>query len=470
MKFTRASIAALSLAPGEAAAHAFGARYDLPLPLDLWIGAAGLTVAVSFLVFALALRRGAEGASYPRLVLLHLHPLALQALRALSVCVFSVLVAAGLFGTQDPFRNLAPAFVWIAWWIGFIYVCAVAGDCWALLNPWKAVYLWAEAIARRIRPAGQFGPRLSLPAEVGAWPATLLLLAFGWIEIVWDGNSVPVNISRLALGYSALTWIGMFVFGCEAWLKAGEVFSVYFGWVARLAPSELRAGPAAGCEWSLRPLAAGLLDARPVSTSAAAFVIVMLATVTFDGLRETPLWAVSDSVSAKSATAGLLLVPCVFALVILGASALMAWLTRGDARPASADELARLFVQTLLPIALAYHVAHYLSYLVVAGQVVIPLVSDPLGRGWDLFGTTRYKIAVGIVGARFAWYTSVVVIVLGHVLAMYIAHRLALGRFSDPRAARRSQYPLVALMVAYTMVSLWILAQPVVETGSGALK
>jgi hypothetical protein len=451
-RFTRVSFAALALAPAEAAAHAFGARYDLPLPLGLWLAAAGLTVALSFLVFALTLRRGAGGASYPRLVLLRLHPLALEALRAASVCVFFVLIAAGLVGTQDPFRNLAPAFVWIVWWIGFTYLTALVGDLWTVLNPWKTLY-----------PAGRFGLRRQLPAAVGAWPAVLLLLAFGWIEIVWEGNAVPANIAWLILGYSALTWAGMFVFGREAWLESGEVFALYFGLIARLAPGEVRVGNAAACEWGLRPPAAGLLDARPVSTSAAAFVIVMLATVTFDGLRETPLWAVDDSAWAVAATAGLLLAPCVFSLVILGASALMAWLARGDARPASAGELARLFVPTLLPIALAYHVAHYLSYLLVAGQVVIPLASDPLGRGWDLFGTAHYKIAVDIVGARFAWYTSVAVIVAGHVLAMYIAHRLALGRFSAPRTARRSQYPLAALMVAYTMLSLWILAQPIVE-------
>ena len=140
----------------------------------------------------------------------------------------------------------------------------------------------------------------------------------------------------------------------------------------------------------------------------------------------------------------------------------MAWLTRGDAHPASTAELARLFVPTLMPITFAYHVAHYLSYLLVAGQVVIPLASDPLGFGWDLFGTAHYRIEVGVIGARFAWYTSVVVIVLGHVLAMYLAHRLALARFRESRTARRSQYPLAALMVAYTMVSLWILAQPIV--------
>ena len=520
-RFIRASrgTAALALLPAEAAAHAFGVRYDLPLPLALWLAAAGLTVALSFLVFALALRRRAEGLSYPRLNLLRLpgvrvsaHPFALELLRVLSVGVFVVLIAAGLFGTEDPFRNLAPAFVWIGWWIGFTYLSAGAGDLWALVSPWKALSLWTEALARKIRPAVRFGLQRRLPAGVGAWPAALLLLAFGWIEIVWAGNAVPANIAWLALCYSLLTWIAMFVFGREAWLRSGEVFAVYFGLLARLAPSEIRARNAAACavcsarscraapgdcvncyecyaraapadrEWNLRPPAAGLLDSRPLSSSAAFFVMVMLATVTFDGVRETPLWAgllarvsqpgepVSDLLWSASATAGLLLGPCVFALIILGAGGLMVWLTRTDARPASAGELVRLFVPTLLPIAFAYHVAHYLSYLLVAGQLVIPLASDPLGLGWDLFGTAHYRIAVGIVGARFAWYTSVVVIVLGHVLAMYLAHRLALERFSGRRTARRSQYPLAALMVAYTMVSVLILAQPIVETGPGVVR
>ncbi len=503
--------AALALLPAEAAAHAFGARYDLPLPLSLWLAGAGLAVGLSFVVFALALRPGDASVSYPRFNLLRLpgarlfaHPFVIESLRAVSAGIFLVVIAAGLFGNQDPFRNLAPAFVWIAWWIGFTYLSAAAGDLWALLNPWKVLYSWAEAIARKIRPAARFGLQQRLPAGVGTWPATVLLLVFVWIEIVWHGNAVPSNIAQLALGYSFLTWAGMFIFGREAWLRSGEVFAVYFGQLARLAPIEVRAKSASACaacsarscraapgecvncyecygcaapadrEWNLRPPAAGLLDSRLALASAAAFVIVMLASVTFDGVRETPLWAgllarvsqpgepVSDLLWSASATAGLLLGPCVFALVILGASALMAWLTRGDARPGSARELARLFVPTLLPIAFAYHVAHYLSYLLVAGQVVIPLTSDPFGRGWDLFGTAHYRVAVDIVGARFAWYTSVVVIVLGHVLAMYLAHRLALARFSGRRTARRSQYPLAALMVAYTMLSLWILAQPIV--------
>lgn len=430
--FVRASLATFTLLPAHAVAHAFRERYDLPLPLSLWLVAAGLTVAVSFALFALTPRRGV---SSHRLFLIRMPRLAMMTLRVMSLGVFCILIAAGLLGTQDPFRNLAPAFVWIAWWIGFTYLCAVFGDLWAPVNPWKVV-----------NPKGLF----TLPLAVGAWPAAALLLAFAWIEIVWHDNAVPANIAWLALGYSALTWAGMFLFGREAWLASGEVFTVYFGFIARLAPLEWRAD-----ELYLRAPAAGLLNPVPLSPSQAFFVIAMLATVTFDGLRETPLWAMDDVHWTALTSTGLLALPFLFALVLFGVCALM-----GSASP---GELVRLFVPTLLPIAIAYHVAHYLSYLLIAGQVVIPLASDPLGRGWNLFGSAHYQVASDIVGARFAWHTSVLVIVAGHVLAMYVAHRLALERFADRRTARRSQYPLAALMVGYTMLSLWILAQPVVE-------
>jgi hypothetical protein len=328
---SRFILASLTLLPADAAAHAFGERYDLPLPLPLWLAAAGLAVALSFMVFALALQ---PGASYRQFFLLRIPPLLVGVLPALSVCVFVVLIAAGLFGSQDPFRNPVPAFVWIWWWIGFTYLCAVFGDLWALLNPWKVFYA-----------KGFF----KLPPAVGAWPAVALFLAFAWIEIVWPGNAIPANIAWLAIGYSLLTWAGMFVFGREAWLRSGEVFTVYFGFIARLAPIELRANN----ELRLRAPAAGLLDPRPLSPSEAFFVIVMLAVVTFDGLRETPLWAVGEAHWTAATTAGLLAMPWVFALVTLGVCGLM-----GDAPP---GELLRLFVPTLLPIAFASQVAHKLS-------------------------------------------------------------------------------------------------------------
>ncbi|HET7854709.1 MAG TPA: hypothetical protein VFM04_09665, partial [Candidatus Methylomirabilis sp.] len=142
---------------------------------------------------------------------------------------------------------------------------------------------------------------------------------------------------------------------------------------------------------------------------------------------------------------------------------------RGDAgdRRIPTTDLARLFVLTLVPIAIAYHLAHYLAYLLVAGQYIIPLASDPFGFGWDLLGTSLYRIDIGVVDARFVWYTAVIAIVVGHIIAVCLAHLMALYVFKDARLATKSQYPMLGLMVCYTMISLWILAQPVVESATG---
>ena len=126
------------------------------------------------------------------------------------------------------------------------------------------------------------------------------------------------------------------------------------------------------------------------------------------------------------------------------------------------DRLLRIYIGEAEALAIAYHLAHYLSYLLITGQYFIPRVSDPFGYGWDLFGTADYKIDIGQLSARVAWYLAVTFVVLGHVFAVYVAHVVARRTFGGGRAALLSQVPMVVLMVLYTMVSLWILAQPMV--------
>ena len=125
--------------------------------------------------------------------------------------------------------------------------------------------------------------------------------------------------------------------------------------------------------------------------------------------------------------------------------------------------LMAVFAYSLLPIALAYHVAHFFTLLAIQGQLIIPLASDPFGYGWDLFGTSGYSVNIGLIDARFAWFLGVSAIVIGHIVAVYIAHLIALRVFDNRQQAIRSQYPMLGLMVLYTVVSLWIIAQPMVE-------
>ena len=188
-------------------------------------------------------------------------------------------------------------------------------------------------------------------------------------------------------------------------------------------------------------------------------------------LKRREFLSVGGATIAAIYTVAMLVFIGLFVLVFLLFGWLMATAANlgaaGDAPRQTGTELARVFVLTLVPIALAYHLAHYLSYLLIAGQMIIPLSSDPFGIGWNLFFTTHYRVDIAIVNTKFAWYTAVAAIVAGHVLAVYLAHVMAMRVIGDHRAALRSQIPMMVLMVGYTIISLWILAQPIVDYQPG---
>ena len=294
----------------------------------------------------------------------------------------------------------------------------------------------------------------------------------------------------------------MAVFGKNRWLRNGEVFSVVFGLLSRFSITEVRVTDQEAClvcstecrdldgecidcyeclersnkhEFNLGPFAIGLGRWQPVSNDMLALVVLLLATVTFDGFSATSAWSdfqsfvrdvygggggeIFNSLTIAD-TLGVLFVPLGFLLVYLFFSNLMA----GSAEEGVTTlEMARNFSFSLIPIALAYNISHFITLLVIQGQQIIPLASDPFGTGWDLFGTVDYSPNIGLINARILWFLSVGLIVLGHVLAVYLSHRVAVRTFSDPVSARNSQYPMLTLMVVYTIISLWIIAQPIVQ-------
>ena len=461
-----------------ASAHGFGQRYELPVPLPLYLIGAAAVVALSFVVFGLFVRRTHVASSDRRFDLLATalghavaHPAVLLVVRAAALGLFGVVVLAGFIGAANPYRNIAPTLVWIVWWVGLAYVQAFIGDLWRLVNPWRTAYDAADWLYRRLGWGKELTLRLPYPVGLGAWPACLLLLAFSWLELVSPNAADPAHIAWLAIGYSILTWAGMLAFGRDVWLQHGEVFSLVFGTLARFAPTEARDG-----RLRLRPFGAGLLEAPPLSRSMVAFVLLLLSTVLYDGLIGTGEWGMleetlrpllpgGEAASMAIKTAGLIALWLLFLTAYLGISALMSRL--GGGHPGTV-EVAQRFALTLVPIAIGYHVAHYLVFLLVQGQYIIPLLSDPFGYGWNLFGTGGYRVDIGLVGARFAWYAAVAAIVIGHVTAVYLAHVKAVGLFEAPGAALKSQVPLTALMVAYTFFGLSIVAQPIVESRGAA--
>ncbi len=509
----RASLLVLTLlmlaVPDHAFAHGFGRRYDIPVPF--WLYAYGAAAAV-VLTFVLLVDTRPVPHRYPRFDLLRVgwfravfasRPL-LLGLRLLSVALFSLVALSGLLGDQSPENNLAPTFVWIIWWVGLSLLTALAGNLWELVNPWKILFEWAGGLADRLGFGKGLGPYLSYPTGWGVWPALALYSGFAWVELVFLGSSNPSNIAVLALIYSAITWAGMTLFGKDAWLRGGEAFSVFFGILARFAPTEVRMtdqvvcnGCGAPCQaagegcvncyecfaraapedrqLNLRPPAVGLSRPEPLTTDRLAFVVFVLALVTYDGLMATPLWLRVRTLAAPIVealgisgleglyliqTLGLISVPLLFLTAYMGFVKLAQVFSGGAT---STWRFAAAYAYTLVPIALAYQAAHYYTLLVIQGQSIVALISDPFGRGWDLFGTSGYEVNVGVLGADLVWYSQVALIVVGHVIAVYLAHGIALRLLGDGKRAVRSQYPMLALMVLYTVLSLWILNQPIIE-------
>jgi len=484
---------AVLLAPTAAAAHGFGQRYDLPVPLDMFLWGAALTVALSFVAAALFLRHGDENRPGWQADLLMVpglrsigHPAPSAILRAVVFAIFLFVLVAGFFGEQNPFKNIAPTTIWVLWWVGFAYISALIGDIWRLVSPFDTGFRWATA-AYRAATGAELSRHRPYPDRLDAWPAVVLFYLFAWCELVWGGADRPSALATVIVIYALITWAGMWWFGRETWRARGEAFALVFGLFARFAPLAAdRDADGTGRLW-LRPYAVGLLVREPISPARTVLAIMVLATVSFDGFGETALWqstlqalltapglgAALFDLQQAGFNAGsvvmsfvLIAVPALFYVVFLLvcrlSDAAAAMVRDGGAGVRSTIDIAGLFVLTLVPIAIAYHLSHYLSYLLIAGQYAIPIASDPLGLGWNLFGTKLYLVDVGIVTARFVWYFSVAAIVLGHVAAVWLAHRMALRTCANAHAALCSQLPMVLLMIGYTMISLWIIAQPIV--------
>ena len=495
-----------ALAASPAYAHGFGQRYDLPVPLNMFLIGAGATVALSFVVIGIFVGRESNEYRYPKRNLLKTRilgpvlsrPIFNAAIGILSVAIFALVVIAGLFGTDQPIDNISPTFVWIIWWVGMGYITALVGNVWVPLNPWKITYEWAQQVLGRGKDEN---PMFKYPERLDVWPAAILFFLFAWTENVYSGASRPFSLSILVILYSVITWAGMLAFGKHQWLKHGEAFTVLFGFFSRFSPTEVRVNDRSQCrrcgiacdvsepdcvdcyqcferaapedrQLNLRPFAVGLTLSRKVSTATAVFVVLALATVTFDGFQDTPTWVNIQEFAVDLAeswggnpvdiigTVGLILVPLVFALVYLGFSYAI---RKFAGTSTSVADVARVFVFSLVPIALAYNLAHFISLLILQGQLIIPLVSDPFGFGWNILGTADYRLNLNAINARVVWYISVSAIVVGHIVSVYVAHIISLREMPDHTSALRSQYPMLALMVSYTATSLWIIAQPIVQ-------
>jgi hypothetical protein len=450
-------------------AHGLGGIRDLPVPLWLFYYGAALVLLLSFIaLWALwtkpRLEELSRGRALPEALqrLLLSQPLRIL-LGSIGFGLFLVVAAAALVGDPSPTKNIAPTFVYVVFWLGTVALVVVFGNVWAWLNPWRAGADAVAWIAERADFAWE--PPFEYRERWGRWPAAFLLASFAALELAYIEPANPRSLALAIYLYSAVTWLGMLAFGRRAWLENGEAFTVYFGFLSRLSPFTLREeGGERRIVVRAPLLSVSIRDLRPGTV---AFVAVMLGTVAFDGFSRTTWWIdrrydvstrvagdsphLSDLVTTVFNLVGLVVAIATVALVYTLA-------VRTAERLSSRPNLTGQFLASLVPIALAYLIAHYFSLLFYQAQSALALASDPFGRGWNLFGTSDYLPNFGALSPNVIWYAQVTALVVGHVAGLVIAHDRAVSLVGSPRLAVATQYPMLMLMVFYTVGGLWLLS------------
>ena len=461
---------------GLAQAHTSERAYILLLPTHLYIVGGALVVALSFVVMALVPIAGLKALERVRWRLVRMPRGGAQVPSLCALAIALALVVAGFTGSRDPLTNPLPTVVWSLWWVGLTFLHAAFGNLWVLLNPWRGAYHLLTGLPG-LRSWRNLPP-LRYPRWAGHGPAIVVFFAFAWFELVHPAPQDPDLLASVVAAYLGATFLGMLLFGERAWLRHCEAFSVFFRIVAWLSPFDPeRRGNASAARASpiLSVTLPGirLQKVGALSFSAAAFVLLALASVSFDGLSRTFRWldlvgvnpleypGRTDLIGANSL--GLLgvfvaLVGVYVVAALLG-HAVSGW-------KGGAGERLRLFVVSIVPIAFGYHFAHYVPAFLVDAQYAVRAVSDPFALGWNLIGTRNLHVTASILAnhrsVELIWNLQVVVIVVAHVLAVATAHFLALRNTSSLREAILSQSPMTALMIGYTLFGLWLLSTPAV--------
>lgn len=429
------------------AAHAgalSGEIASVPVPTWLTIVTGGSVVGASFLFTSLMTDHGAMRSingwrlAFPTPSTVR--EAGTWSLRVLSAGVLVLVVYVGFVGPREPEANFGMLFVWAGWWAGYTMSIYLVANTWPVVNPWRAV---ATALPR----VGDW----SYPERLGSWPAVAGLLVMVYVEVVSPVAANPRVLSWAIVVYTVVTLAGAAVFGSDAWFEYVDPITSIFRAYGRIAPFQRTE---TGFEFRLPSTAA--TEQGPLGDqSETAFIVAVLWATTYDGLVSTPTW---NAVVTPVVEAGVPALPIYLVLIVVGFFVFYA-VYKAAARYSretadtyvTTDFIQRWFAPSLLPIAAGYHVAHFLGYFVTLSPTLSAAVVSPI-QGPSVVSVLALPGWFGGVQLAF--------VLVGHLLAIWVAHALAFELFPGRLQPIRSQYPFIGVMILYTMASMWVVAQP----------
>jgi hypothetical protein len=411
-----------------AEAHSAERGFVLLLPTGNIIAAGAVAVAVSFAALLIVKESWFKELFAREIVLC---PLPLPPVRAVSFAaalLLAALIWVGVTGSRDPLENLLTLTVWVLWWVVIVLAHPVIGSLWAWLNP----FAWVAA-----------RPRLAFPAYV---PAFIIFAGFAWFQLVSPSPEDPAVLARAVAAYLVIGFAAVLLVGTGEWLAKGDPFAVFMRLLAATAP--IHRGGDGKVRLCLPGSRLARLPALPLA--GVLFVLLTLASVSFDGFANTYTWLSWGGINpldypGRTAVIGHNTIGLIGAFVVLAVLyALACRMSR---------EVSGRFVYSLIPVSVAFHFAHYLTDLLVNGQYLLVALGLQQAHPTASFLNTAS-------GAFTIYSVQTIAIVLGHVVGVAIGHLIAIEL--APAKSFRLEWPLALLMVAYTAFGLWTLSTPAI--------
>ncbi len=431
-------------------AHGIGERGDLPLPLYLFIWGIALAILLSFVALGTLwteprMAAAAHGRLFVRrapLIVVHLLG------RALALALYLLCLYTAFGGFDAPDRNILPVTLYVVVWVGAQLVGGLIGDVWAAINPIDTLARAAESASRLVGRTPSTGP-----TNWGHWPAAFGLLIFLFYELSHPTGVLPSSLGPLLAIHAGVTLVAGFLWGAD-WVVDHEPFSVFFAKVGAMAPLFAfrdESGRRQGV--GLRPPMSGL-STMAVKSGTVVLILVAIGGTSFDGFSESELGREVFGGYFGWTLAWAELGGLIMSITLVSALYYGGVLWTSNVTDLSFDEAWREFAPSLVPIAFGYAIAHYFQLFSDESQSFVFRLSDPLGRGWDLFGGADnliWRIDPDIVS-----WVQLGAMLLGHVGAVIVAHDRSVDLFAEGKA-QQSQLVMLVVMIAYSTLGLWLL-------------
>ena len=394
---------------------------DLPIPFDIVLNSSALVVWITFVYLKVSWK---ESIITPRQEVFNDKQSFIGKL--FGIIILFLLVAPGIFGNESSKTSVAPLILWVFLWIGVPVLGLLFGDIYSKFNPLNL-----------------FSLKSNKPESV--YFACILFIGLTWFELVWKEPGNPLNI--------AIVLITLFVcvnllryFLKKSLIEVDPLLLLHYLY------SKLKL-------FNSRPYFRSLLDnignlakLRGIEY----FVLLMIGTVTYDGLRETTFWY--NQFGSRTDDMGFSTM--MFLIMNLGTILFYRFACFFAIKVGGSDlklnHVSNLFGHTMLPIAFAYHVTHYLTLLLFESQTFFYRFNDPIGIGMNILNVEEPTINY-FIEPLVIWGIQVAVTLLGHMLSVVLAHDLAVKLFGHQQSDK-TQYIFLFITVALTLQALFVLS------------